>query len=240
MKIESRHKCPYCGYVYLSEIDRNVFAHLLSDPGGSIAVHSVVRICPHIECGKTEVLVDVGSFPAALKGKPEGERNKIRYDLPNTCFRRRLLPTEFGGKPELKSSQIPEAIFRDYDEACKLLEVSPSASATFARRCLQNMIRARFKVKPGKLQNEINTLGTLSPPVNQEVIEILDHIRKLGRFHALPEDDVKVVRDITDDAAKRIIDVLEILLQDWFIAPAEHGERLATLRLLVNRKASER
>lgn len=240
MKIESKHRCPYCGYVYHSEFGRNVFAHLLSDPGGNAAVHSVVRVCPHIECGKAEVQVDVGTFPAALRGKPEEERHKIRYDLPNTFFRRRLLPTEFGGKPEFKTAQVPDAIFKDYDEACKLLEISPSASATFARRCLQNMIRAKFKVKPGKLQNEISALVTLSPPVHQEIIEALDHIRRLGRFHALPEDDVKVIRDITDDAAKRIIEVVEVLLQDWFIAPAEHNGRLAVLQLLVSKKSSER
>lgn len=236
MKIESKHKCPFCGYVYHSEFDRNVFAHLLSVPGGIAAVHSVVRVCPHVECGKAEVQVDAGAFPAALQGKSEEERHRIRYDLPNAFFHRRLLPTEFGGRPEFRTDQVPEAIFRDYDEACKLLEISPSASATFARRCLQNMIRAKFKVKPGKLQNEISALATLNPPVHQEVIEALNHIRKLGRPQALPEDDVRIIRDITDDAAKRIIEVMEILLEDWFIAPAKHNGRLAVLQLLIRGK----
>lgn len=240
LKIESKHKCPYCGYIYHSEFDKNIFAHLLSDPGGNYAVHSIIRVCPHIECGKTEIMVDAGSFPAVLKGKPDGERNKIRYNLPNTCFHRRLLPTEFGGNPEFKSAQVPEAIFRDYDEACKLLEISPCASATYARRCLQGMIRAKFKVKHGKLQNEINALANLSPPVHQEIIEALDYIRKQGRFRALPEDDVKVIQDLTDEAAKAILDIVEILLRDWFIAPAEHNGRLAILQLLVSRKTAER
>jgi len=237
VKIESRHSCPYCGYTYHSEFDKNVFAHLLSDPGGNAAVHSVIRVCPHIECGKIEISVDVGAFPAVLKGKPEGERCKIRYNLPGVTFNRRLMPTEFGGKAEFKNAQVPDAIFKDYDEACKLREVSPAASATYARRCLQRMIRAKFKVKHGKLQNEINALAGLAAPVHQEIIEALDHIRKLGRFHSLPEDDVKVISDITDDNAKLIIDILEILLRDWFIAPAEHNGRLAVLQLIISRGA---
>lgn len=236
MRIESRHKCPYCGYVYHSELGGNVFAYLLTDPGMNVAVHSVIRVCPHIDCKKAEALVDVGSFPAVLRGRQEEERHLFRQDLPGASFHRRILPPESGGKQEFKTPQVPEAIYRDYDEACKLLEISPSASATYARRCLQNMLRARFKIKPGKLSGEINALSSLSPPVSQEVLEALDHVRKLGRFNAHPEDEIRVVREITDDAAKRIIDVIEILISDFFIAPAEHSERLEALRLLMNKK----
>jgi hypothetical protein len=36
---------------------------------------------------------------------------------------------------------IPEQIKDDYYEACSILNLSPKASATLARRCLQGMIR---------------------------------------------------------------------------------------------------
>jgi hypothetical protein len=238
VKIESRHRCPYCGFTYQTDAGR-IRSYLLADPGSNVAVHSVIFICPHIDCGKAEVFVDAGTFPAALRGRPEEDRQKINYDMPGSYFKNRLLPP-FGGKPELRTAEVPETIYRDYDEACKLLPVSAGASVTMARRCVQKMIRAKFKLKPGKLQNEINTLGTLSPPVHQEVIEALDCVRKTGKFRALPEDDVKVIGDVTQDAAQTVIEILEILINDWFVAPAEHNERLVALQLILNKKSSQK
>lgn len=36
---------------------------------------------------------------------------------------------------------IPQAIKQDYEEACAIVYLSPKASATLSRRCLQGMIR---------------------------------------------------------------------------------------------------
>jgi hypothetical protein len=145
----------------------------------------------------------------------------------------------FGGRLDLRVAEVPETIYSDYDEACRLIQASPGASVTMARRCVQKMIRTKFKLKPGKLRNEISTLGSVSPPVQQEVIEALETIRKTGKFRALPEDDVKVISDVTQDDARQIIDIIEILLRDWFVAPGEHSERLVALQLILNKKASE-
>ncbi|MDR1020359.1 MAG: DUF4145 domain-containing protein, partial [Synergistaceae bacterium] len=200
MKIESKYKCPYCGFTYKTEPGRNLFAHVLAHPDANVAVHAVILVCPHMDCGKAEVFVDAGAFPAALRGKTESERQEIRYDLPGTYFRGRLLPS-FGGKPELRAAEVPEAIYKDYDEACRLLPVSAGACVTMARRCAQKMIRAKFRLKPGKFHNEIKTLGTLSPPVQQEIIDALDSIRKTGKFRALPDDEIRVVSDVSPEAA---------------------------------------
>jgi hypothetical protein len=235
VKIESKHRCPYCGFIYKTEFGRNLFARVLAHPEANAAVHSVILVCPYTECGKAEVFVDAGAFPAVLRGKDESEYQNIRYDLPGTFFKGRLLPP-FGGKPELKAREVPEAIYKDYDEACRLLPVSAGASVTMARRCVQKMIRAKFRLKPGKLQNEIRTLSSLSPPVQQEVIDALDSIRKTGKFRALPDDEVKIVSDVSPEAAEHVISIIEILISDWFLAPAEHDERLVSLQLILNKK----
>jgi hypothetical protein len=237
MKIESKHKCPYCGFTYRTEPGRNLFTHVLAEPEANVAIHSVILICPHMECGKAEAFVDAGTFPAALRGKPEADRQNIGYDLPGTYFKARLLPP-CGGKPELKTREVPDGIYRDYDEACRLLPVSTGASVTMARRCVQKMIRAKFKLKPGKLQNEINTLGALSPPVQQEVIDALDAVRKTGKFKALPDDEVKIIGDVSPEAAEQVISIIEILISDWFVAPSEHNDRLVALQLILNKKSS--
>lgn len=41
---------------------------------------------------------------------------------------------------------IPENILNDYKEACAIVDLSPKASATLARRCLQGMIRDFFGI----------------------------------------------------------------------------------------------
>lgn len=240
MKIESVHKCPYCGNTYQVVFGQNVFAHLLADPGENVAEHSVIFLCPYAGCRKIEIYVDAGTFPPSLKGKSEAERHKMRADLPNTFFRHRLLPLYIGGKDEYRTQQIPADIFRDYDEACRLLQVSPNASATYARRCIQNMIRQRFKIKPGKLQNEISTLGAHPAQIRQEVIDALESVRKMGKFKALPDDDVKVIVDISAGEARRIVEIIEILLYDWYIAPEEHNRRLSDLKSLSSSAGGEK
>jgi hypothetical protein len=236
MKIDPVHKCPYCGYVYQVVLGQNTFSNLFSDPGGRVAVHSIIQVCPHIVCGKTEVSVEAGLPPAGQKGKGEPERAKARYELPSSFFSSRLLPSEVGGKREFNVSDVPETVFRDYDEACRLLRISPCASATYARRCLQTMVRKKFKLKPGKLQNEIKALSSMNGTVRQEVIDALEYVRKMGKFRAMPDDDVKVLADIGYEEAQQTIDVIEALLFDWFIAPAERDKRVGALKAIIESK----
>jgi len=238
MKIDEVHRCPYCGYMYQVVLGQNAYSNLFSDPGGSAAVHSMIYICPHIACGATEVAVDAGSPPVSRKKAEEGERRGARYDLTNSFFSARLLPPEGHGKKEFNVSSVPDAIFRDYDEACRLLKVSPCASATYARRCLQGMVRKKFKLKPGKLQNEIKTLSSMNGTVRQEVIEALERARKIGKFRAMPDDDVKVLVEVGYEEARQTIGVIEALLFDWFIAPAEHDKRIGALKAILENKTN--
>ncbi|MDR3280515.1 MAG: DUF4145 domain-containing protein [Synergistaceae bacterium] len=236
MKIETVHRCPYCGYMYQVVLGQTAYSNLFSDPGASVAVHSLIYVCPHIACGKTEVAVDAGSPPASQKGRADGDGHKVKYELPNVFFSARLLPSEACGKQEFKTPDVPEAIFRDYDEACRLLKASPCASATYARRCLQAMVRKKFKLKPGKFQNEIKTLSSMNGTVRQEVIDALERVRRMGKFRAMPDDDVKVLVDVNYDEARQTIDVIEALLFDWFLAPAERDKRVGALKAILEGK----
>lgn len=50
----------------------------------------------------------------------------------------KLLPDSIA-KPQ--PNYIPAPIRKDYEQACKIADLSPNASAVLARRCLQSMIR---------------------------------------------------------------------------------------------------
>ncbi|MDR0652862.1 MAG: DUF4145 domain-containing protein [Synergistaceae bacterium] len=235
MKIEKIHKCPYCGYMYEVVLGQNTYSHMFAAPEGSVAIHSLIFVCPHIACGKTEVSVEAGSPPVSNAGRG-AERQRNGGDLANAFFSARLLPLEACGKQEFKTAEVPEAVFHDYDQACRLLKASPCASATNARRCLQWMVRKKFKLKPGKFQNEIKTLASMNGTIRQEIIDALESVRKIGKFRAMPEDDVKVLVDVNYAEARQTIEVIEALLFDWFLAPAEREKRAEALKAIIDGK----
>ncbi|WP_083803471.1 DUF4145 domain-containing protein [Sagittula stellata] len=59
-------------------------------------------------------------------------------------------------------SFIPTPIIEDYTEACRISLLSPKASATLSRRCLQGMIRDFCGIKEKNLFNEIEKLKEMA------------------------------------------------------------------------------
>jgi hypothetical protein len=53
---------------------------------------------------------------------------------------------------------IPKPILQDYREACRIVDLSPKASASLARRCLQGMIRDFWEIRQRTLKDEIDAL----------------------------------------------------------------------------------
>ena len=109
---------------------------------------------------------------------------------------------------------IPKAIRQDYEEAYAIVNLSPKASATLSRRCLQGMIRDFYKVKPSMLFKEIGQLEHKIPVMQWKV---LDGIRKLGNIGAHMENDINVIVDIDPGEAEKLLKVIEKLLQDWYV-----------------------
>jgi hypothetical protein len=72
--------------------------------------------------------------------------------------------------------------------------------------------------------------------VRQEVVDALESVRKIGKFRAMPEDDVKVLVGVTYDEARQTIEVIEALLFDWFLAPAEREKRAEALKAIIESK----
>ena len=58
---------------------------------------------------------------------------------------------------------IPAAIRQDYEEACAIVALSPKASATLSRRCLQGMIHDFWGIEKKNLYEEISALKNQIP-----------------------------------------------------------------------------
>lgn len=142
---------------------------------------------------------------------------------------------------------IPQAIRDDYREACLIRDLSPMASATLARRCLQGMIRDFVKpnAKSDKLYEEIKALeqaieeGTAPRQVSEDSIAALTAVRKIGNIGAHMEADVDVIVDVDPGEAQVLIDLIESLLQDWYVERQKRVDRFAATTALAAQKAQE-
>jgi len=121
---------------------------------------------------------------------------------------------------------VPKPILDDYLEACAIRDLSPKASATIARRVLQGMIRDFWGISKARLIEEIEALKDKLDPLTWEAI---DSIRRLGNIGAHMEKDIDLIIDVDPDEAQKLIELIELLIKDWYITRHERKERLASI-----------
>ncbi len=132
---------------------------------------------------------------------------------------------------------IPEAIRQDYEEACAIVNLSPKASATLSRRCLQGIIRDFWKISKARLIDEINELQNKIPAQQWKVI---DGIRRIGNIGAHMEKDINLIVDIDPDEAQKLIKLIEHLLDQWYINRHEQELLYTDIIDIDKAKQSER
>lgn len=117
---------------------------------------------------------------------------------------------------------VPLTIRQDYEEACKIKELSPKSSATLARRALQGMIRNFWGISGKSLYDEINQI---KDKVDSDTFDAIDAVRKIGNIGAHMEKDVNVIIDIEPSEAELLINLIEELIEDWYIAREQRRVR---------------
>jgi hypothetical protein len=121
---------------------------------------------------------------------------------------------------------VPQVIRDDYQEACLIRDLSPKASATLSRRCLQGILRDFWKVKPGRLIDEIEEVKDKIDPETWGAIEA---VRKLGNIGAHMEKDIDVIVDVDPEEAGLLIGLVETLLKEWYVAREDRRVRMAAV-----------
>ena len=132
---------------------------------------------------------------------------------------------------------IPEVIRQDYEEACAIVILSPKASATLSRRCLQGMIRDFWNIKESNLSKAIEKLEGKIPIPQWNVI---DGVRRIGNIGAHMEKDINLIVDIDPDEAQKLIKLIEHLLEQWYINRDEQELLYADIIGIDKSKQSER
>lgn len=226
-----RWTCPYCNHK--CTITNNNFSagthvfDLTNKYENKLGLKSNVTVCPNPECA--EITIEAFLYKSRdYRANP--------YLPPSSATASafihswKLLPHSHA-KPF--PEYIPEPILSDYNEACAISDLSPKASATLSRRCLQGMIRDYWEISDKTLYKEINALKN---KVSEEVWESLDSVREIGNIGAHMEQDINVIVDVDVDEAKILIELLEILFEEWYIARHERNLKLSRIRQIRDNK----
>lgn len=132
---------------------------------------------------------------------------------------------------------IPETIRQDYEEACAIVNLSPKASATLSRRCLQGMIRDFWKISKSSLYEEITALNGKIPV---DLWDSINSLRQLGNIGAHMEKDTNIIIDIEPNEASALIQLIEHLMKEWYINREERKTLLSNIITTNQNKQSKK
>lgn len=132
---------------------------------------------------------------------------------------------------------VPLQIRSDYMEAMSIVDLSPKAAATLARRCLQGMIHDFWDIKEKTLNAEITALNG---KVSASQWKAIDGLRKIGNIGAHMEKDVELIIDVDPDEAKKLLKLIELLIEKWYVARHDEETLLDEINDMANEKEEQR
>ncbi len=222
-------KCPFCTH-NATITDSNFFSYSArffeNNKYGYQELRVEVITCPNPKCKEYTLKMHVHDCTSDHLG------NIIPYKKPKETWQ--LIPA---AEIKVFPDYIPEAIISDYKEACLIRDLSPKASATLARRCLQGMIRNFWKIKKPKLKQEIDELQNKIDPTTWAAI---DAVRKIGNIGAHMEEDINLIIEVDPKEAKLLIGLIETLIKDWYIAKYERQKSMEQLVFLAEEKENQK
>jgi len=216
--------CPYCNSkttIAKDSFQSNQIKMLIDNSEGERLLHIEWIICPNEECKK--ITLNVVLYNCVLKNI----NNWVKGEQLNFW---KLLPSSYA---KVYPDYIPKPLVIDYQEAYSIIDLSPKASATLARRCIQGIIRDFWGIKKRRLIDEINALEDKIDPLTWKSI---DSIRKIGNIGAHMEKDINLIINVEPNEAKMLINLIELLFEEWYINKHERELKLKTIVSLANDK----
>ena len=204
--------CPFCDRDtvltdLLMKVEQNIFT--VPNKYGHQMTNLQFLACPNPSCREFSLKLVTGNCKV-------GAGNAWQYSETPKVYP--IIPSS-SAKPF--PEYIPIAIRQDYQEACAIKTLSPKASATLARRCLQGMIRDYWEVKEKRLADAIKAI---EHKVDSLTWKAIDAVRKVGNIGAHMEMDINLIVDVEPDEAERLIKLIELLIKDWYLARQQREE----------------
>ncbi|GGD09295.1 hypothetical protein GCM10011587_11460 [Pyruvatibacter mobilis] len=194
----------------------------------SIALRAQAIGCPNPNCG--ELTLSVAAWYAKGSGGQRVKQEEIGIW--------KLLP-ESNAKPI--PEYVPEAIRDAYQQAARIVELSPNASAALSRRCLQGIIRDFWNLPEGKRGKLGAEISSLSDQIDPELLKEIEAIRAIGDIGAHMDKHVDMVVDVEPEEARLLVALIEILIDRWYVNRKKRSEQTAKLHEIVaNKRAQKR
>lgn len=232
--------CPYCNrdqtIVYRNTSTKQfAFDTVVSDEG-YLGLEASAVICANPDCQKATISCHIVS----------AKYNGIETFIPQekTVLSHHKLRPNSTSKPQ--PDYIPQVLRNDYYEACQIKDLSPKASATLARRCIQGMIRDFCGIREGTLFKEIEALkklvdeGGAPKGVSDESIDALHAIREIGNIGAHMEKDINVIVDVDPNEAQVLIELIESLFEEWYVERQKRNDRFAKINEIAAEKKQQK
>jgi hypothetical protein len=231
VQVSENWKCPYCGHAQVLQRNRldDQWHHQYVEGWKHFGFQPMVGItaivCANSDCRELTLNAILGRSKA---GQVEGPYKTWAL----------LPPSSARPQPDY----IPKAIRDDYYEACAICELSPEASATVMRRCLQGIVRDFCGISKKRLVDEINELrdqvhsGKAPPGVQPDTLAAIEQVREIGNIAAHMEARTNVIVDVDPEEAQILIDLVELLFEDWYVARNERTKHLAKIRSIAEEK----
>lgn len=139
-----------------------------------------------------------------------------------------LVYPRFASRPKA-SSEVPQELATDFNEACLVLGDSPKASAALSRRCLQQLLRLQ-----GFTQHDLAKAidaALVSKTIPGSLARNLDAVRNIGNFAAHPQKDSNsgAIVEVEPEEADWNLDVLEGLFDFYYVQPAHDQAKIDAL-----------
>ncbi len=224
-------KCKYCSH-HSTITSPDQFSHweqivINESKHGSIGFHLYAITCPNPDCKKLTLKVLL--------------TDAVRNQSTDWNWKAKQVHQEWQLLPESEAivlpEYIPEPVQQDYYEACRIRDLSPKASATLARRCLQGMIRDFFGISKNRLKDEIDAI---EDKVEADVFAAIDAVRNVGNIGAHMEKDINLIIDVEPNEEKLLIELIEQLVEDWYVSRKGKQDRLSKITALAKSKEDQK
>lgn len=228
--VGSNWLCPYCGHAQvISEARRNRIKEKIAVAGwvhGLPGFFLEAIVCANQSCAMLSLNLDVV--------RRQDNNYNQGFEIKERFKAWTLLPSS-NAKPF--PDYIPKSLKDDYEEACAIRNLSPKASATLIRRCIQGIIRdfCGIKLKDNRLISEVLELskrvseGKAPSGVLADTVQAIDDIRKIGNIGAHMEANIDIIIDVDPMEAQTLIELAEMLFTEWYVEREKRQQRIESI-----------
>lgn len=223
--------CPYCGQATtIMSVNYSAGSHTIDTAGSEypdLTIKSYAIRCPNPDCEKLELRCKLYTNKHITVGMGKALAS---VDLVDSW---KLMPQSIA-KPI--PDYVPKAIRDNYKEACLILDLSPKASAAMSRRCLQGIIRDFWDIPQNKRGNLGAEISYIKDQVDPDTYESIKAVREVGDIGAHMEKAVDTIVDVEPEEATLLVQLIETLIDDWYVAKHKRAARNQGLRNVVTGK----